>query len=163
MDTELESRLRRAADHHEIEVVVVRYATAVDTRDWSLLAEVFHDGAEIDYRANGGPLATYPQVIDLLTQAMAPFAASQHLMTNLTIEVQGEDATARVYRSAHMVTLVEDGEVILAEGGFYDLVLRRGSGGWRITRMEARMVWLDGHWPDGVPRPAWYGTSSDRY
>jgi hypothetical protein len=24
-------------------------------------------------------------------------------------------------------------------------------------------VWLDGQWPEGVPRPGWWGVSTERY
>jgi hypothetical protein len=25
------------------------------------------------------------------------------------------------------------------------------------------LTWLDGEWPEGVARPAWFGTSTDRF
>lgn len=155
--------MRRAIDRSEIEELIVRYATAVDTRDWPLLGQVFADGAEIDYRPNGGPMSTYPAVVELLSVSLEPFAATQHVMTNFAIDVRGDDATVRFYRVGHMVMIIDGDEVMLDEGGFYDLVVRRDAAGWRVTSLRAGIVWLSGHWPEGVPRPAWYGVSSDRY
>ena len=159
----LGTRMRWVIDRAEIEDLIVRYATAVDSRNWSLLDQVFADGAEIDYRPNGGPVSTYPAMVDLLSASLEPFAATQHVMTNMAIDVEGDGATVRFYRVGHMVMLIDGDEVMLDEGGFYDLVVRRDPVGWRITSLRAGVVWLSGHWPEGVPRPAWYGVSSDRY
>jgi len=162
-DDALAARLQWVIDRAEIDDLIVRYATAVDTRDWELLDRVFADGAEIDYRPNGGPIASYPAMVELLAASLEPFAATQHVMTNMAIDVQGDDATVRFYRVGHMVLLIDGAEEMLDEGGFYDLVVHRTPAGWRITSLRAGIVWLSGHWPEGVPRPAWYGVSSDRY
>src|SRR4051794_4679791 len=88
---ELADRMRRVIDGAEIQDLIVRYATAIDTRDWPLLGRVFAEGAEIDYRPNGGPVSTYPSMVELLAASLEPFAATQHVMTNMAIDVQGDE------------------------------------------------------------------------
>ena len=42
------------ADRIEIDDLITRYATAVDTKDWDLYRTVFTDDAVIDYTSAGG-------------------------------------------------------------------------------------------------------------
>jgi SnoaL-like domain len=69
----------------------------------------------------------------------------------------------RHYTLAQMVSIVDGADQLLADGGFYDSKLVRTSDGWRIQEFVASLVWLDGEWPAGVPRPGWWGVSSDRF
>ena len=49
------STLEELADQHEIEQLMYRYATGIDTADYDLVDSVFTDDGEIDYAGIGGP------------------------------------------------------------------------------------------------------------
>ena len=80
-----------------------------------------------------------------------------------SIDVDGDRATSRNYVFTQMITLGDGDESILSDGGFYDSTFVRTEDGWRLQSYVASLVWLDGQWPEGVPRPGWWGVSSDRF
>ena len=92
-----ETAMRRAVDRTEIQELLTRYTTAVDARRWELLDEVFTNGAAVDFLANGGIKDTYPAIGKWLAEVMAHFAAYQHYLTNFSISVEADTATARFY------------------------------------------------------------------
>ncbi len=154
---------RAAFDKVEIHEVLSRYANAVDARDWDALERVFVPGSTIDFTNNGGIKDEYPAIVDYLRESLSIFAAVQHYMTNVVIDVDGDRATSRNYVFTQMITLGDGDESILSDGGFYDSTFVRTEDGWRLQSYVASLVWLDGQWPEGVPRPGWWGVSSDRF
>jgi hypothetical protein len=156
--------LQRAADILEMQTVLARYATAVDAKRWDLLDEVFVTGSVVDFTGNGGIREFYPAVTDYLESALASFAVCQHYFMNFLFEVSGDIGSGRFYCFTQMVSLVGEGEEqLLADGGYYDVTFARTDRGWRVTELISSLTWLDGIWPDGVPRPGWYGVSTKRY
>lgn len=158
-----DDRVQGAADKVEIQEVIARYALAVDEGAWDKLDDVFVAGAIVDFSNNGGARDTFPEIKAYLEQSLSIFAAIQHYMMNFVIDVSGDTATVRHYTLAQMVSIVDGADQLLADGGFYDSKLVRTSDGWRIQEFVASLVWLDGEWPAGVPRPGWWGVSSDRF
>jgi hypothetical protein len=150
-------------DLAQLQRLLARYAMAVDAKRWEGLERVFFPGSVIDFSPNGGIRATYPEIVDYLGQAMAIFAASQHYMLNFDFEVDGDTAGGRFYCFTQMVSIVDGADQLLADGGYYDVKFERRPEGWRISELISGLVWLDGQWPDGVPRPPWYGVSTDRF
>ncbi|MBX6387769.1 MAG: nuclear transport factor 2 family protein [Frankia sp.] len=158
------SRAEAAADRLEIQEVLTRYTHAVDARDWDRLAEVFVDGAVVDFTRNGGVRASYPDIVDYLRESLSIFVAIQHYITNVDIRLDGDTATGRAYVFTQMATLDGNGgETLLADGGYYDCRFARTEAGWRLTEYVAGLVWLDGAWPEGVPRPSWWGVPGNRF
>jgi hypothetical protein len=161
--SDMENALTAAADELAIQRVVARYASAVDSKRWADLGDVFVPGAAVDYSANGGAKAPYPDVVEYLRGAMGIFAATQHYMMNFDLEIAGDGARGRFYSIAQMVTIEDGRDRLLTDGAYYDAAFVRTPAGWRISELVARMVWLDGDWPKGVPFPAWYGVSTSRF
>jgi hypothetical protein len=152
-----------AADRIEIQELLSRYAQYVDARQWDRLDDIFATGAIIDFTNNGGERAIFPEIKRYLAESLSIFAAVQHYQTNFAIDIDTDTATARNYVFTQMVSIVDGEDRLLADGGFYDSTFVRTDAGWRIQEYVASLVWLDGEWPPGVPRPAWWGTSSERY
>ena len=55
-----------------------------------------------------------------LEEVMGHFAAYQHYLTNFSIDVDGDTATARFYVFTQMISIVEGKDVIMSDGGYYD-------------------------------------------
>ncbi len=157
------AELRAVTDRVQIHETLARYATAVDAGRWELLDDVFTPGAIIDFEANGGLRDAYPAITAYLKSALGGFAAIQHYFTNFLIDVDGDTASGRFYCLTQMVTIVDDSDQVLADGGFYDAGFIRTAAGWRVERLVGGLTWLDGQWPVGVPRPGWFGQSTDRF
>src|SRR5271167_3348042 len=117
------------SDRGEILDVILRYATAIDRREWSSFSSVFTDDAELDY-GEVGQWVGAGAIMDFMRRAHAGARHTMHRLTNHVINVDGDNAVVRSYVDA--LILVEDGSGANAIG-FYDDRLRRTTDGWRIT------------------------------
>ncbi len=91
-----EAALQRLADRLALEDLVIRYANAIDRRDFEALDAVFTADAHIDYRAMGGIAGDYPAVKAWLPQALGAFPAYMHLLGNFEFHIDGDVARGRV-------------------------------------------------------------------
>ena len=124
-------------DRDEIVELTVRYATAIDSLQYSLLTTVFTDDAQVDYGevgqwTGGAEVATFMETVH------AGAKNTMHRMTNQAMDIAGDTATVRTYVDA----------LILFEGGganpvgYYDDHVVRTGDGWRIARRTYTSVRL---------------------
>jgi 3-phenylpropionate/cinnamic acid dioxygenase small subunit len=131
-------------DRADVEAVLLRYATALDTRDWDLLRSVFVADGVADYGDLGGGVHHGVEAITaVVDRALEPFSATQHLITNVVVELDGDEAAATCYLQAHHVAHPPDGTTRFVVGGIYRDRLRRTADGWRIVHRELRPVWTE--------------------
>ena len=117
------------SDRGEVLDVSLRYATAIDRREWSLFSSVFTDDAELDYGQVGQWVAA-DAIMDFMRRVHAAARHTMHRLTNRVINVDGDIAVVRTYVDA--LILVDDGSGANAIG-YYDDRMRRTADGWRIT------------------------------
>jgi ketosteroid isomerase-like protein len=137
--------LQEIADRFEIAEVVYRYSTALDTRDWALLREVFTaDGV---YRMGVRGEFTGPDAIaEKLQEVLGRLQATQHLIGNPTIDVDGDTARCTSYvRAQHYRTGHDTGGNTLDMGGTYVDRLVRTADGWRIAHRILEITWREGN------------------
>jgi 3-phenylpropionate/cinnamic acid dioxygenase small subunit len=140
------------ADRIEIDDLLTRYATAVDTRDWELYRTVFTADAVIDYTSSGGIRGGLPEVITWLSESLAMFSMSQHLVTNRDIRVTGDTATSHSALYNAMGRTKRDGSLdLMFVGGGYRDKLRRTDLGWRVTERIQETAWFSSS--PGAPGP----------
>jgi 3-phenylpropionate/cinnamic acid dioxygenase small subunit len=136
--------MQRLADRIELEDLVIRYANAIDRRDFDALDTVFVADAYIDYRAMGGIEGDYPAVKAWLPQALGSFPAYMHLVGNVEFQIDGDVAAGRV--ACFNPMLVPDPQGGEAETMFLGLwyvdAYRRTAEGWRITRRSEEKCYL---------------------
>jgi ketosteroid isomerase-like protein len=125
-------------DRDDIIDVTVRYATAIDSRQWDLLSTVFADDAVLDY-GEVGQWNGADAVIEFMELAHRGAQHTMHRMTNQVIAVDGDTAHARTYVDA---LILADGGAGVNAIGFYDDDLARTAAGWRITRRSFSQVRL---------------------
>ncbi len=119
--------------------VLVRYATGIDRRDWALLRSCFTDDCDADYGAIGHWRGA-DEITAWMEQAHAGCGHTVHCITNQTVAIDGDTATARSYVDA--VIMGADGATGARATGYYDDELRHGVDGWRIARRTFTMVVL---------------------
>jgi 3-phenylpropionate/cinnamic acid dioxygenase small subunit len=130
------------ADRMEIEDLLTRYSTAVDTRDWDLYRTVFTADAFIDYTSSGGIRGDLDEVAKWMAEVLSLFSMSQHLVTNRDIRIEGDVATSRSYFYNPMAVTTPDGSQELTfVGGYYRDRLRRTADGWRIAERILDTAW----------------------
>jgi hypothetical protein len=151
----MDERLRTLYDRLEIDDLLVRYATAVDGRDWELLDTVFAADACLDYRSAGGIRGTYPEVRAWLSEVLPIFAWTQHLVVNRAVEIDpgGETATAHSIFLNPNELEIEGEPWSFTVGGRYHDRLARSSNGWRITTRVEETTWWDHPMPGLPPTP----------
>jgi len=126
--------VQEIADPLEIDDLLTRYATAVDTKDWALYASCFTPDAVVDYTSSGGIRGSVSDVKAWLAQIMPTFPMTQHIVANRTIVIQGDTATCRSCLFNPMgLPDEESGLVLFFEGGYYHDKLVRTPDGWRIA------------------------------
>jgi 3-phenylpropionate/cinnamic acid dioxygenase small subunit len=137
------SVLTDLATRAAISDVIVEYATAVDTRDWTSFRQLFTDDAVIDYTASygiaGGPDEITPWISRLMTHELVP--DTMHAITNVRISVAGDMAAAWAYYvNPDVMTVGADEPYLLFNAGRYSIGLRQADGRWRISRLEAEIM-----------------------
>ena len=84
-------------DRQDITEVLLRYATGIDRRDWSLFHTVFTEDCELDY-GEIGAWQGIDAVVGFMQQAHAAAGHTLHRLTNLVVSVDGDRAEARTLR-----------------------------------------------------------------
>jgi hypothetical protein len=146
MTNDLESRIRRLEDRAEISEQVIRYAMAVDRRDWRMFADCFTDPVHADYSENGVPAADFARadLVGMVREALSGFTATQHLSPNHVIEFDENDPDRAICYSymyaQHLLEGSEGGGFFLLRGSYTSHMLRT-SGGWRIESLIQHVSW----------------------
>jgi 3-phenylpropionate/cinnamic acid dioxygenase small subunit len=139
---------RELRDRLEINDLLVRYAWAIDTKDWDALDDVFTPDAHIDYTATGGIAGALADIKPWLAQSLAAFPATQHLLANSQVTIEGDTAKARTAVYNPMGAATREGPLhFFFMGGIYADQLVRTTTGWRIKERVEHFVWMDGKLP----------------
>jgi hypothetical protein len=121
-----------------------RMAWHADQREWSRLAEVFADEVTLDYTSlNGGEPATLApgQIVAAWKDALGAFQATQHLLGNHLVTLDGDSAVCTAsFQATHRKT----DDILWTLGGTYRFDLVRTAAGWRIGGVVMTAVWSDG-------------------
>ncbi|WP_069162753.1 nuclear transport factor 2 family protein [Nocardia altamirensis] len=127
--------LQEISDRLEIQDLMVRYSHAVDTRQWDLLDDIFTEDAHIDYTAMGGAEGDVAATKQFLAAMLPHFPAFQHLISNSSIVVDGDTATARTMCHNPMLLSGGDGpRSLMLCGLWYHDTFARIDGQWRIAQ-----------------------------
>lgn len=127
--------LQEISDRLEIQQLVVDYSTAIDSRNFDALDKVFIGDAYVDYRAMGGIDGRYPEVKTWLRDALGMFPAYQHMISNVSIVLNGNEASGRIVCFNPMeMTLLDGTRQTFFLGLWYVDRYLRTAAGWRIAQ-----------------------------
>lgn len=127
-------------DKLEIHELLARYARGVDDRDWDLYRSVFTDDAFIDYSSAGSTSGPRDEVAAFLEQAMPMLPWSQHYITNIEIDLRGDEAEVRAMFFNPMQLPGKD--ETSSCGGFYHHEMVRTDAGWKSRRLVEENRWF---------------------
>ncbi|MEU7143389.1 nuclear transport factor 2 family protein [Nocardia sp. NPDC046473] len=137
--------IQEISDRLEIQDLLVAYSTAIDSRDFGALNEIFVDDAYIDLTAFGGNAGKLTEIQEWLAQSLAQFPAFQHLVANPDIRVDGDRATGRVMCLNTIAIPAAAGDPRIAFlGMWYIDEYVRTPQGWRIARRGQEASWTQG-------------------
>ncbi len=141
------------SDRSEIMDTLIRYAEAIDTKNFDLLAEVFTPDAHVDYTTSGGIEGKYPEIRAWLEKALTPFPAYLHALSNTTFRFAGDTAHTRTYFVNPMAYPADGGLHTFTVYGHYVDRLVRNADGWRIADRREEQSLMEGTLPPNFVIP----------
>jgi 3-phenylpropionate/cinnamic acid dioxygenase small subunit len=146
--------LQAVSDKLEIAELLARYARAVDTKDWELWKSVFTPDARVDYTSAGAMAGPRDEVARWLEQGLALVPMTQHFISNVEVDLDGDRATVRAmfYNPMQLPGLAEQSYC----GGYYHHDVVRTAEGWKSEKLVEENVWfVNPPFPvqSEVPRP----------
>lgn len=135
-------------DRTEIIELSIRMAWHLDHCEWDQLTDLFTDEVLLDYTSlNGGEPTLTPRkdVIARWRSNREGLAATQHLVSNQIVTLDGDAATASaMFQATHLLPNPHGGP-LWTLGGRYRYGLTRTSFGWRISALAMAIIWADGN------------------
>jgi SnoaL-like domain len=128
-------------DERAIVAVLVRYATAIDRRDWDLFATCFTHDLEADY-GEIGSWRGRKSFVDFMEQGHAPIGPTLHRLTNFVVVGDARQARATSYVDALLLRPAPGVPFRRAHGSYEDRLLREEDG-WKIEKRRFRAVLID--------------------
>jgi hypothetical protein len=130
--------LQEISDRLEIQQLMVDYSTAIDTKQFDSLDDLFTHDAHIDYAVTGGTVGKYPEVKAWLAEILPNFPAYMHLLGNFDVRITGDTASSRTMCFNPMV-FNEEKQQVMFVGIWYEDEFIRTPDGWRIARRVEAM------------------------
>ena len=135
--------LRELQDKAEIAEVCVRYAYALDRKDWASVAACFVEPATFSHP--GGTVEGAEAIVARAEAALGHLDASQHLIGSITVEVVGDTATSLCYfHGQHVREGTPGGDLYTIAGSYADRLVRTPEG-WRIAERVQTYHWRSGN------------------
>lgn len=141
MDADM-STYDAASDRLAIVDLTIAYCWTIDTKDFENLRAIFVPDATA---LLGDERIGIESIIARISAALGQLDASQHIISNHQISVDGDEATSRCYLHAqHVRRATEGGPHYIVAGRYHDRLVRTPNG-WRILRREIAVDWTEGN------------------
>ena len=123
--------------------LTIDYTYALDDRRFEHLREIFTADAVGDLA--GVHCEGIDEIIDRIQTALTKVDASQHVVTNQQVRLDGDTATCRSYLvGQHVKHGLADGENFIMAGTYTDRLVRTPAG-WRIASRALEILWTEGN------------------
>lgn len=132
---------QQLSDKLEIQELCSDYSEAIDQKDFDRLDDIFTPDAYIDYSAMGGDKGDYPAIKAFLENALPGFSDYYHMISNIRIHLDGDEATGRVMCFNPMGIPTEKQPHMMFLGLFYLDKYVRTENGWRIKERVEERSW----------------------
>lgn len=139
----MNSAVAELLDKSQIADLCARYTFALDQKDWPALRTCFTDAPVFVHP--GGRIEGVDGIVERARGALEPLDASQHLLGNIVVDIDGDDATCICYFQAqHVRAGTPGGDTYFIAGSYADRLVRT-SQGWRIAERVQTYLWRDGN------------------
>jgi hypothetical protein len=145
-------QLQQFLDRQAITDLVSRYGLMVDSLRFRDATDLFTDGfvfefPTVRYALKGGRRVDVVPAEMTSQLGMPPYEATQHVISNVLIELDGDTATVRANLIATHVHRVAEPSSHFDLGGVYEFTVRRTDAGWRLSGVKLTQVWVAGDGP----------------
>lgn len=126
--------------------LTMRYAEAIDTKDWSLFRTAFVEDCVMTYGDPWGPIRGIEHLTDFVIKFHAPLAHLRHATTNFRVGAyDGDRARGRCSVEALLVAPgTAGGDTLRVTGVYQDDFVRRGAE-WRFASRVFTSVLSEGN------------------
>jgi hypothetical protein len=132
------------SDREDIIQLINLYGLAMDTQRWDLFDRIFTEDCDADYGATSHWTSRAQFKADF-GSFHELFDATQHVMTNHLVTVEGDRASAHTYGSWRLLRHAAGDPPVWDGTGYYDDQLARTAAGWRIAKRVCRVVYWTGN------------------
>ena len=136
------------SDRNDIIQAINLYGLAMDSQRWDLFDRIFTPDCDADY----GPTSRWTDRAQFKTDFggfHAHFDATQHVMTNHLVTVDGDRATSLTYGMWRLIRHAAAGDhpsgPLWDGSGWYDDKWLRTAEGWRIAKRVCKVIWATGN------------------
>ena len=132
------------SDREDIIQLINLYGLAMDTQRWDLFDRIFTEQVDADYGATSHwhdrecfkrDFGSFHTLFD----------ATQHVMTNHLVEVEGDRAWSHTYGAWRLIRHAAGDPPVWDGTGYYDDTWSRTHSGWRILKRVCRVVFWTGN------------------
>jgi hypothetical protein len=133
--------LQMLLDERDIARALAAIARAMDARDWAALDALIAAEATADFGT--GTVSGRAGMVALMRSFLDACGPTQHLLGNLSIDVEGDGARSRCYVSdLHLGAAEKAALTFQTLGEYQDLWERRGSRWWLTQRRKLNRAHL---------------------
>ncbi len=138
-----EKQIHQLEEKQKIVDLTIAYTWIIDHGPRERLREIFTENAVfiIDTRHLNG----IDEIRGKIERTLGGLSASQHIVSNHQVSIDGDTATSRCYLHAqHTLTGTEGGDNYVMAGRYIDKLVRVDSE-WRIAERQLMLDWTEGN------------------
>lgn len=128
-------------DRQLIAETLHRYASSIDSHDFTGLRDVFTDDATARY-GDRDWMTGAEEIVEWVAGYAQLQAWQHHLLSVYHVSIDGDAARTLTYHTCHQAPHADPGTVTVLIGRYHD-ELRRVGEGWRISRREMEVCWRE--------------------
>ena len=133
------SGLQALQDRVDVEQVLYRYSSAVDSFDQEALRSVLADDIEAHY-GNGDPVSGGDALASWIMEATASVIWQHHLLNVYHVDLDGDSARTVAYLTSYQVFKEQPDAAVLLAARYHD-ELRRTDDGWKLSKRTMEILW----------------------
>jgi 3-phenylpropionate/cinnamic acid dioxygenase small subunit len=146
---DLQRRLHRLEDKDAITTLMNRYCKLADNHKWAEYSSCFLEDGVVKFD-DWEDVVGRDKISTLISSAENRFQGQQHSLTNMELEIDGDQATGTCYLWFAATPDTSNPHQYHGFGGPYELSFKRTEAGWKIARLRLRKVWAQNPDTKGV-------------
>lgn len=138
----MDDRIQRLLDESEIRELVLGNARALDERDWAAYGAGFTEDGVLEIA--GRCLTGRREIAAGPAQLLTRYDRTQHYLANLSIVLDGDEATAVGYGISVHVPVGAQPATHADMGNVWHCRCRRTDEGWKVSHLRVEFRWEAG-------------------
>jgi hypothetical protein len=134
--------LQAILDRQEIVDTLLRYASAIDAKDYPTLRGTLADDVVAQYGAAADPISGADTLTKWIEEMGADRLWQHHLLAVYHVDIDGDEARTLTYHTSRSAGEADPDEVLEIVARYRDVV-RRVDGTWKIADKRMELCWME--------------------